>query len=272
MILIKLKSIILFFQKVFLRNEVHLSKASLNYSPIFIIGAPRTGSTFLFQLLIKYYNVTYISNLMAVVPMFMSKIGCFFRKRMKMFNQIKDSNYGVVNGFHSPNEASRINDFWFDNKKYNAKVESTKTTFAKLSNCFESPLLIKAMGNSLRVPDILKIFPNAKFIHIKRDLNKNISSIIKARAEIEGDQNQWWSLKPIGYEVISKEYSPKEQVEWQINSINNFIEESLLHNPNYIQVNYEDLCSNTEVVLEKTGLFLDLSRNDLTFNSSDVKI
>jgi len=43
-------------------------------NPIFIVGAPRSGSTLLFQLLIRHTKLIYISNLMALFPNQMIKI------------------------------------------------------------------------------------------------------------------------------------------------------------------------------------------------------
>ena len=41
------------------------TEEKLEYPPIFIIGAPRSGSTLLYQVLTDYFEVGYISNLHA---------------------------------------------------------------------------------------------------------------------------------------------------------------------------------------------------------------
>jgi len=43
--------------------------------PIFVVGSPRTGSTLLFQLMVKHLKVCYISNIMALLPSQMLKLG-----------------------------------------------------------------------------------------------------------------------------------------------------------------------------------------------------
>lgn len=264
-----LKKIILFIQAAFNRPELHLFNSNLSSEPepVFIIGAPRTGSTMLFQLLIVKYKMFYISNLMALFPMFMSTIASIFQSKIVAYNEIKKSNFGVLSGLHAPNEAAKVNDMWFSTQK-KGKI---RLTVGKITS--NSDLLIKAMNNSLKIQSVLAVFPNAKFIYIKRDLFFNAQSLLMARRKLFNDLNKWWSLKPDGYLNVVDKLTPHEQVVWQINTINATIEKDLqVHNANFIQVNYEDICAHPAEVLKKIGKKFNLEVKNESLDLSAVSL
>jgi hypothetical protein len=252
------KKIVLIIQSIFNRNEIHLLNSNINIDnqPIFIIGAPRTGSTVLFQLLISRYKLVYISNLMALMPMFLSLIGRITLNSLLAYNEIKDSNYGFIKGLHSPNEAGKVSERWFSKNEFNKHLY---LSIARLSNKSKCSIVIKSLGNSLKIEEIMATFPNAKFIFLKRSLFSNAQSLIEARFKVNKDINKWFSIRPKGYLKILKEMNPIEQVVWQIRTINRIIESKIKIYPyNFIKLDYEDLCENPQDELLKIEEFLNL--------------
>ena len=75
--------------------------------PIFIIGAPRSGSTLLYQLLVKHTRVGYISNLMSLFPHKMITLA-EYTKAWHGSRNLKKSNLGYIAGLFSPSEAGAI--------------------------------------------------------------------------------------------------------------------------------------------------------------------
>jgi hypothetical protein len=235
-----------------------LEKKNYYAPPIFIIGPPRSGSTILYQLLIKYYNFCYFtnfSNLFFKSPFFADYI--LHLLSFKKFNSIKKSDFGFIRGFSSPSEAGGIFRYWFDSQEYNyEKKNLIKKTIYSLSNRHNAPFLNKNLYNSFRMDKIHDLFPNALFIHIYRNPLYIAQSLILARKRENGSQYFWFGVKPPNYEDIKKIKDPFEQVFHQIFSISESIKNfSDRHSINIINIKYEDLCEKTRSELLKINNF-----------------
>jgi hypothetical protein len=279
-----LKKIILLIQKTFTREENHFftNVKSPSNAPIFIVGAPRTGSTFLFQILLVRYRVTFISNLMALLPMFMSRISFLSKRKMESYTSVKSSDLVYFKGLFSPNEAGKINRFWFDHARTENEKSKIQKTFNRISNQLDASLVIKSLPNSLIIPDILEIFPNARFIYIKRDIFFNAQSILMCRKKVHGDFKTWFSLEPEGFK--NKKFSnPFEEVVWQVNTINKKVEDDL-KGLDFIEIDYDNLCENpivvSELIAHKFNLKIKGNNSDklnvahsqkITLNQNDKK-
>ncbi len=229
--------------------------------PVFIVGAPRTGSTLLYQLLINSMEFSYISNIMALFPnkiRFLATITYKFRK--KDF-RLKRSNHGYVSGLFSPNEAGAIQRKWFENPPDTKEdMEKIRNTIIKISEIFNAPFLSKNMLNSVRMKNIYRIFPEVRFIFLKRNPIYTAQSLILARRKYCGDDAAWWSVKPPGWEKVRAK-NPYYQVLWQIKETENVIVDFFEKNSldNYICITYEDLCCNTKTSLKKIADKLNLN-------------
>ncbi len=271
--LIRLRFVIIAVQRLFMRPELHLVKRRLEYEPVFIIGAPRSGTTLLFQLLAKYYNVGFITNIMALFPMFMSTIACIFSNRILSYSAIKESNYGVIAGLHSPNEGGKINAFWFSDRGWESHSNAVRDSFAAIGSCLKAPILIKALGNSLAIEAIITVFPKAKFIYIKREPIYVAQSLLVARKKVLGDMNAWFSVRPNGYEEAMRSLSVAQQVVWQVREIDTRIIRDLERlDPTHIIVHYEDLASQPEEVLDEISNNLHLKRKSTSFEESEISV
>lgn len=259
------------FEKFDSENDLDIPDNNNNLSPIFIVGAPRSGSSILWQLIAKYYRIVYISNFMALFPSRMSKIFCLTWQSILNYNKIKHSQYGYISGLNSPNEAGALMDLWFDNKLNQHQILSIRNTVARISKMAKSPFVFKNLNNSIRIENILKIFPDAKFIYLKRNYKDNVKSLLNARKQIHNDLSKWWSVTPKNWKRISMK-SPEEQVDWQIKQINNQIELDLWakNNPQWIKINYENLCVHTEDCLSYIASEFDLISKKIRFDKRDI--
>ena len=95
------------FFKILEKDRVKsYSRLNKNFSPIFIIGVPRSGSTLLYQIIINYFKVIFPNNLIKLIPdslylgFWFTKI--FNKKLLPIFN----SNYGDTSkyGLFQPSE------------------------------------------------------------------------------------------------------------------------------------------------------------------------
>lgn len=235
---------------------------------IFIIGAPRTGSTFLYQTITNELDVCYIDNF---ADMFYRDLCFGMALSQKIFrnrpHNCFNSRYGrtVEYGWHAPSESGR---FWYrwipkDQHYMDAgtltedRKQEMRDVVTAVINRFQKPFVFKNMNAALRMRLIRAVFPEAKFIIIHRNLEKTRTSILKARQELLGDVSQWWSLKPPGYETVLK-CSPEEQVEYQIREVYKQIDEDrrLFSPENILEVHFEKFLEDKESEMERLRRFI----------------
>ncbi len=125
------------FLKIFKKNK----------SPVFIIGAPRSGTTWLWGLLTSFSNI---------VPLLKED----FEPTIKISHNGK---------FKTSETGAFIN---YDNTTIKKVIEEKQKKFPNKILIEKTPLHI------LHIDKILKLFPNAKIIYIQRDPRAVISSMI----------------------------------------------------------------------------------------------
>ena len=232
-----------------------------HWEPIFIVGAPRSGSTYLYQLLSNHFDLLYPDNLTAHFhhnPIFAFHLSNFFYKN-KAHNSFQ-SEHGRTysSGLHAPNEFTGFWYRWFPiNKDHVTADEVTQETTKEMraviysiSNHFQKPILFKNLYNSLRLEYLHQVFPNAKIIFIQRNHPDQIQSILKARKRDLIDPNEWWSLKPPNYLELLK-LPEGEQVAQQILETEKAIKRAqlLFKKDNWLNVSYEELINQPESLL-----------------------
>jgi len=135
-------------------------------------------------------------------------------------------------------------------------------------------IVIKNPRNSLRIPFIKKLFPDAKFLHIVRDGRDATCSLI-----IKKDSDYWFHVKPPEWQKIQKKY-PKGPLKyaWQWNETINFIRQdmALLNPEDFVEIKYEDLVASSKKVMkevfEKFGIPFEKPQEDLCEKVTDKVI
>lgn len=233
-------------KKILLKRKSDLSRMQ----PIFIVGAPRTGSTLLFELLISTYRTSYITNLSALLyksPVLATKL----IKSLGLAHTFSGtSKYGYIQGLSAPSEAGVLFNHWFGNDesvkqdKHNLLPAHVVRMTVDSTGCLmKGPFIVKNLNNSIRLERINQIFPNAIYIYIKRDVTYTAQSIILARRKLFRNDEGWFSVKPQNYKTLL-ELDPFEQVIYQIMSIEKCIKKVLDDRQikNIIEIWYEDMC------------------------------
>jgi len=219
--------------------------------PIFIIGAPRTGSTFLYQALTDSLDVLFIDN-----------IACRFNRDLffglwlseKVFrgkpHDCFTSRFGTTPGAHSPSECG---EFWYrwlprdqhfvDHNEIDRRIiEQIRNEVLGPSSYFGKPLLFKNLNAGQRLRLIVEAFPNARLIYIKRNEKDVVSSMLKVRHSIGVPRNKIWSIRPKNYEKIES-LSEEEMCREQIRLLQKQIEQDIHLFPrgNVFCLHYEEL-------------------------------
>lgn len=240
-----------------------------NCSPTFIVGAPRSGSTFLYQLIISIFDFAYPSNFIAKFwgnPLagYILQDELLGNERKEFISSFKSYHGFTENSFLEPHEFGYFWSRWFDHSENHFSSENEKVDFnlIEILNDLEvvsnKNWVFKNLTLGLKIPLLKKIFPNAKFIYIKRDLYDNALSLYKGRIERFNNDKTWWSLEPKEIKELKK-LLPKEQVIAQVYYINKQIEEDLLtiNKSDYITIEYKNLLNCVDTEINKLEVFFD---------------
>jgi len=253
----------------------------LKHSPVFIIGAPRTGSTILYQVITNIFDVLYIDNL---VCRFKNNLlyGFWLSKRLtkhKAHNSQNSYHGNTENsGLRAPSECGK---FWYrwlpkdhhfiDYDEITEKmVKEIKENITAVSNYFEKPIVFKNLNAGQRIRLLSQCFPDAKYIYIKRDPLLTAQSIYKSRIKLSVPDNTIWSILPKNYKELEKLELP-ELIVKQIYYLEKQISDDLkmIEDKNIYVVNYNEL--NKEHVFDEIKEFINVGyRRDA--KKLDIKI
>ena len=251
-----------------------LRKQNLNDWPmIFILGAHRSGSTLMMQWLANL-GLAYPTNLLSRfyrAPIMGAKLQLLladehynYRDELKNFSSNVDfsSDNGKTKGALAPNE------FWYfwrrflpfedldylpTNKLFEqVNTELLKNELSGVVDILQKPMALKAMILNYNVDFLDYIFPNAIFVHIKRNPLTNIESALEARQRQLGSVDYWYSFKiPEYYNLVERD--PYEQVAGQIYYINQAVEAGLCNVAEHkkMTVHYEDFCQAPQQIFRQ---------------------
>jgi hypothetical protein len=225
----------------------------IKHQPVFIIGAPRTGSTILYQVLTNQLDVLYIDNLT-----------CIFRNnlfygfwlsdrlfRQKAHNCFQSSLGNTMEcGLRAPSECGG---YWYrwlpkdhhfiDHDKIDDRVvDEIRKEVIAVTNYFNKPIVFKNLNAGQRIRMLSRCFPEAKYLFIKRDPLFTAQSINNARKKLAIPDDKIWSIKPFNFIDLEK-LSVSEHIVKQIY----FLERQILMDLHligegcFLQIDYEEL-------------------------------
>ena len=215
---------------------------------LFITGRPRSGTTLLMSLFDAHPNVSIPPECQFVVNLH------------SKYEHVKDWNKKIIDEFIEDLKIQWRFDFWKINlEQLKESLISYKGTTTYADVCKQVYLLNKSVfpkekilllgdknpGYTIYTELLLRIFPNAKFIHIIRDYRDNLVSIRNVDFEL-----------PITSMVVYK---------WTY-----FIRKfriAMKRNPNnHIEIRYEDLVTNPETEMKKLCDFAGIDYRKDVFN------
>jgi hypothetical protein len=221
--------------------------------PIIILSAPRAGSTLLFETLAQAAGV--------------HTIGGESHKLIESIGPLRPGGGAVTSNRLTGKDATPA-----------ITAELRRRFAVQLRDRDGRPpapgaatrLLEKTPKNALRVPFLLEVFPDARFIFLHREVRANLGSMMEAwRAggwvtyrHLAGWNGPWSLLLPPGYEQL-RDRPLEEVVAFQWRTANEMILDDLASMPRerWTAVRYEDLIGDParEVarLLEFTGLDMD---------------
>lgn len=234
---------------------------------IFIVGAPRSGTTLLYQLVCAHLDVGYVSNAMArwwMAPVAAARVRSPLWQEARQAKLVSD--LGRSTGPDGPHEFGW---FWqfhllhqdtddLDDEALEAlDFDPAKAELEGLAGYFERPLVLKALVHlPYKIVWLRKHLPQARFIWIHRDPIFVAQSILQAREDRFGDQVRWWSIRPRDVAAWSS-HPPHEQVAHQITNVTAAIDRAfaVIDPDAVLHVEYERLVEQPETALRRVAEF-----------------
>ena len=238
----------------------HIKDILKKYPPVFIVGAPRTGSTIFYLLVTAYWDIDYINNFQCLLKN-IPTLGCQLSNILfsNKYNKNFYSKQGKTKGLNSPSECGGFWYTWFPkDRHYVPKGELDKDTTTLIRNTINSitsinqkNLFFKNMNCGQRIGALSEIVPEAFFIYCKRNPLYVAQSLLLTRKKVYKTIEKWWSIMPKEYSEIIQ-HSPERQVVEQVYYIEKQIQEDLnkYYPDNYCKVKYEELIKNPKKELE----------------------
>ena len=225
--------------------------------PVIIVAAPRSGSTLLFDLLSharEFWTVGGESHaVFESIPALRPKVDGDASNRLTYADASPEIGNLLVSNF-----IARLRDRW-DVPYEKMRIPNVR-------------MLEKTPKNSLRIPFLDAIFPDAMFIYLYRDARENLSSIMEAwrsgrfvtYRDLPGWDGEWSLLLPPGWQRLRGE--PLERIAaFQWEAANRFILDDLenVASDRWTCISYSDLVSNPRRELQKLCKFSGVTFDEL---------
>jgi hypothetical protein len=212
--------------------------------PIFVVGAPRSGTNIFYRTFAKHPDLAWISNITKKVPasFWLTRIIMLFRDdhRPTEANNVWQKFTG------HDNESLGRDDVTAASRKYLHRVVQNNLRI------FNQPRFVnKCPGNSVRIEFLQEIFPDAIFIHILRDGRAAAYSIMRSRL---GHDGAYWSVKPPGWrELLKLPLVDACALQWKMTVECILQSAESLPREQYMQVRYEELVARPVDIFEQVA-------------------
>ncbi|NES18192.1 MAG: sulfotransferase [Symploca sp. SIO3E6] len=225
--------------------------------PLFIVSAPRAGSTLLFETLSQFADLWTIGieshEIIEGIPELHPRSHDFSSNRLTQEDAV-------------PNICAELRQRF--TKQLRDRDECIYLKLPEAQRPQKIRFLEKTPKNALRIPFLKAAFPGAKFIYLYREPKANISSIIegwRSRRFVSYRNLPGWAFRewsfflPIGYTSL-QDCSLAEIAAYQWKTANVCILDDLqsLPSSSWCLVNYEDLVGAPEPVIRKLAQFAEL--------------
>jgi hypothetical protein len=245
---------LLAIREVRLRESVPAEAAPM----ILIVGAPRSGTTLVYQTLCRYMDVTYFSNLTSLFPMAPIAGSMLFRwlpgRRTADFTNF----YGQTAGLSGPNDGFSVWNQWLGDDRYEPRFDLSADEQRSMEHFFRvwcakfgKPFLNKNNRNAGCLKLLAQSIPQATFLVVRRSPLLVAQSLIKARQQVQGDKTVNWGLHSRSTEMTTDPLNYVDDVCDQVLQIETELDDQLKHVPSnrIIECSYEDFCEAPEKIL-----------------------
>lgn len=224
-----------------------------------VIGAPRSGTTLLYQVIAAGLDVGYVNNLIAA---FWLAPVTGVRLSRKLGVGAADassfaSSFGRTDGVGEPHEYGY---FWNHHLRYPDLCErepghgatidwdGLRRAIVGMAEAEGRPMAFKPMLLTWHLEEMVRRMPRTCYVWIRREPRDTALSLLRMRRSLLGTDEGWTSLRP---RAVPDGLAPWEQVAAQVTLIERTIEQAAarLGPERVLPVRYERLCADPAGVL-----------------------
>jgi len=226
------------------------------HKPIFIVGTSRSGTTLLYHLMAQHPSLGWFSKL-SLKKLMTNEFQNFVNMRRRILDMREipypkgPFNDSFFRDSINPIEMGIIWDKAFQGN-WKCEISEKNLPFLKKSildclNVQKKRFLSKYPPNSVRIPQIAKVFPDSLFIHIIRDPCDVVNSMIVRSKE---NANEYFGI-PLKENISEKNDKIKaHSLQWK-QVIDEIQKSSSFLQNRYLEISYKDLTSHPESILNK---------------------
>lgn len=251
-----------------------LLRRKRRYPPLFIVGAPRSGTTLCYQLLVNRFRFAYLPNV-SNRHLGAPTLAAWRHRLTEGVPVTWESAYGVVEGSMAPADGRPVLRPWlpqFDEEPPGIpRVEELEALVARLEWIFGGPFANKSNPLSMFVGLLARTFPDALFVHVRRDFVDATASLMEARRKHAVPTGEWWGATPPQYRHL-RCGSELEQSLRTLFGAERWIAARLAELPERrrMDVEYSELCSDPSRVARSAQDLYRAAGVELEERSSEV--
>ncbi|MFT4625649.1 MAG: LPS sulfotransferase NodH [Myxococcota bacterium] len=220
---------------------------------VHVVGAPRSGTTLLTQLVASHFAIGNISNLAAAfwqAPVH----GIRLSRKLLGWGQPSNlaSDYGRTSALSEPHEFGY---FWSSILGYSelrepddasadpVDWERVRRVMVNMTAAARAPIVFKSFMLGFYTAEVQRVLPGTCFVLVHRDPVDNALSILRMRRQYSGDITAWTSVKPREYPAFA-EADPVTQAAAQALLVERAYRRAFdrIGGRNCLVLSYEQLC------------------------------
>ncbi|MFC1791261.1 sulfotransferase [Gemmatimonadota bacterium] len=221
---------------------------------LFVVGAPRSGTTLLYQLLAATGSFHYPTNLIARFyrsPAWGGRMQRLLEPLLNRGDMSYSSRAGNTEQWWGPHEFGYFWEHHFDFRDHHEPEAPDLAGLVRSLAAFEKegegPLLFKNPILSFVVEDLARALPSARFLWTQRPSLDLAASIYQTRIRFHGDPGAWLSLRP---RDAQEGAPPAEQIAHQIRRAHEALSRARDRlGDRFAEVDYLEICRRPEGAL-----------------------
>jgi hypothetical protein len=231
---------------------------------IFVFGLPRSGTTFMTQLLAHSFELGYINNFMArfwLAPVTGIRLSraIYGERAISSFDSsyastgdildIHEFGYFWRHWLHKNSITEILNSELYD---VNIHWEALRRVILNIHGVFGSGWICKNIFGAYHLGRFSSLLEKSLFVYIQRDPVDNAISIMDARSRFYEDNSLWWSTVPMEYMEI-KDFPVEEQVAAQVHYLRRYYDKELagLDPTRYLRFDYAEVAAKPGLVISQ---------------------
>ena len=236
---------------------------------VLVVGAPRSGTTLVGQILAAHLDVVWFSNLTELFPRSPLTASRWFGRRRRPASGDFHSYYGNTSRLTDPSDGFELWNRWLGEDRYHAPdtlapeaASAMRRFIGAWTAAFDRPLVNKNNRNTGAIALLAAEIPAARFVVVERDPRFVAQSLLLARRLIQGDASHAW-----GYAArdAADGASIVDAVADQVADIHRTVREqvAILEPSRIITLGYESVCDDPAAAVAAVAARFDLETRHL---------